>query len=129
MAGSVSGQFYIRPFELKDQNEARQIILLGLEERFDFLDETLNSDVDHIHDHFILPGDEFYVGILHDAMVCTGGLIKETADIGRVVRVSVLKELRRSGFATLMMEKLELAAQKKCYKKLVLETNKSWDWW
>lgn len=119
--------FDIRPFERKDQKDARRIILQGLEERFGFLDETLNPDIDQIYEQYILNGDEFFVGFLEECMVCTGALIKEADGIGRIVRVSVLKENRRSGLATLIMKKLEEAAEDKGYEKLVLETNEDWD--
>ena len=124
---NITEPLQLRFFRIEDQIEARQTILKGLEERFGFLNETLNPDVDDIYNHFIAKGDLFIVGFFNGTMVCTGALITETVEVGRIVRVSVREEHRRRGFAGAVMECLESIAKEKGFKQLVLETNKDWD--
>ncbi|MGV3489453.1 MAG: GNAT family N-acetyltransferase [Tuberibacillus sp.] len=120
------GKFVLRPFQTEHQTEARRIILSGLEERFGFLDETLNPDVDDIYNQYISNGDDFIVGLIDEEMVCTGALIKEAANTGRIVRVSVKRAYRRHGLAVAVMNNLEELARGKGYRRRVLETNETW---
>lgn len=108
------------------QEEAKEIILNGLAERFGFLDDTLNPDLNDIQHYYIDKGDIFIVGLYHSTAVCTGALTKEDHATGRIERMSVLKAYRQQGLASIMLLELEKRAKELGYVKLVLETNKSW---
>lgn len=108
------------------ESQAKKLIVNGLSEYFDYYDESKNPDLNNIVDNYIKQGDIFLVGIYNENVICTGGLIKENNNTGRIVRMSVKNEFRRKGIATKMLKKLELKAIKKEYKKIVLETTKDW---
>ncbi|WP_051412146.1 GNAT family N-acetyltransferase [Halonatronum saccharophilum] len=76
--------------------------------------------------NYIEKSETFLIGLYEDDLICTGGLIKEDKYTGRIVRMSVKKEYRRKGLATLLLKNLEGIAKKKGYNKIVLETTKEW---
>jgi GNAT superfamily N-acetyltransferase len=108
------------------QDCAKEIILEGLEERFGFLDRSLNSDLNDIQENYINKGYVFLLGIYDSKPVCTGALIKEDKEIGRIVRMSVLKDYRRKGLAQVIISELENKAVELGFTRIVLETNKEW---
>jgi ribosomal protein S18 acetylase RimI-like enzyme len=105
---------------------AKDLILEGLAERFGFIDYSLNPDLNNIVESYINKGNVFLTGTIQGDIRCTGALINEETTVGRIVRMSVLKEYRRTGFARKMLEKLEGIARDKGYTRLVLETNVEW---
>lgn len=66
------------------------------------------------------------VGYNQGNLICTGALIKENRQTGRITRMSVAKEYRGKGFAKTMLAKLEDKAKQAGYSKLVVETNLDW---
>lgn len=108
------------------EEAARQLILDGLEERFGFLDSSLNPDLAAIIRSYSEDGGVFLVGIYNHAVVCTGALTREQAAVGRIQRMSVKKSCRRAGLAKLMIQALEERARRQGYKEIVLETNNEW---
>lgn len=116
----------IKIVEMKDTEDAKNIILEGLKERFGFLDHSYNPDLNDILKNYIDNGDTFLVGFMNQTVVCTGALTKETEDIGRIQRMSVKEEFRGKGFARQMLQFLESIAKENGFKKLLLETNKEW---
>jgi GNAT superfamily N-acetyltransferase len=108
------------------QEQAKKIILEGLAERFGFLDTTLNTDLNNIMLNYVEVGHVFLVGIFGLDVVCTGALLYENNEIGRIARMSVVKELRRQGFAQTLINELEKKALSSGIQKLVLETNRTW---
>ncbi|WP_211654084.1 GNAT family N-acetyltransferase [Planococcus alpniumensis] len=110
------------PFE----NEARTVVLKGLEERFGFIDPSYNPDLKDILSSYSLEKTMFFVCVFDNAVISTGAVSYEGPGVGRVERMSVLKKYRRGGIAKVMLQHLESWAQQQGYEKVVLETNKSW---
>ena len=124
--------------EDEKQKTARGIVLLGLQEHFgDALDPTLNPDLDHMNDHFLL----FLVGHNPDddkQIICTGALSldcqTEDRTCFRIERVSVLKEFRRRGYASAIVKHLIHLAQSlkeeesfcKNIDRILVETDTPW---
>ncbi|GMX65044.1 hypothetical protein Elgi_43140 [Paenibacillus elgii] len=108
------------------QEQARRIVHAGLEERFGELDPSYNKDLDDIMSWYAGQGHLFLTGALEGKMVCTGALIQEGGDVGRIARMSVWKPYRRRGIARRMLQELERRARQKGYAKLVLETTAAW---
>src|SRR5690349_8639040 len=76
----------IRPFQARDQQAARQLILDGLGGHFGFIDESRNPDLDDIMAHYVEPGNSFVVAQIDGSLVGTGALIAEGQYTGRLVR-------------------------------------------
>lgn len=124
------------PYDLKDmrihqitelfEEEARVVVLKGLEERFGFIDPKFNPDLKNIVESYSGRGAVFLVGIYKGKVICTGAVTMEASNIGRVERMSVLKEYRRTGIAKQMIQSLETWAKENKYQQLVLETNNDW---
>ncbi|HLV99022.1 MAG TPA: GNAT family N-acetyltransferase [Ktedonobacterales bacterium] len=117
----------IRPFVASDQHAARRLILLGLGEHFGFIDETCNPDIDDIFAHYLASGQTFLVAKMDGLLVGTGALLREDAQTGRIVRMSVARDLRRKGIAQALMARLMDAARERGFTRLVLETTVGWD--
>jgi GNAT superfamily N-acetyltransferase len=116
----------IRPFITADQEAARRLILNGLGEHFGFVDETRNPDIDDITAHYIAEGQAFIIAEIDGTLVGTGALIGEDERTGRIVRMSVAREMRRKGIAQALMARLIELARERGYSRLVLETNLGW---
>ncbi|WP_019416152.1 GNAT family N-acetyltransferase [Paenisporosarcina sp. TG20] len=108
------------------EEEARKLILKGLEERFGFIDPAYNPDLINIIKSYSQKGQVFLIGVYDNRVVCTGAVSCEEAGVGRIERMSVKKECRRLGLAKLMIQCLELSAKQEGYHKVVLETNNNW---
>ncbi|AIY05671.1 putative N-acetyltransferase [Planococcus sp. PAMC 21323] len=106
--------------------EARKLILKGLEERFGFIDATCNPDLESILHSYSQEKTIFLIGVYRGEVNCTGAITYETAEVGRVERVSVVRKYRRTGLAKKMMDSLETWAKRQDYRQLVLETNNDW---
>lgn len=117
----------IRPFRPADQAEARGLVLAGLGEHFGFIDETLNGDLDDIDATYIRRGDEFFVAEVDGRIAGTAGLIFESADVARIVRMSVDSELRRSGIASALVAACKEAAQRRGATDLHVFTEPHWE--
>lgn len=116
----------IQTINIELQDQAKQLVLEGLSERFGFLDESLNPDLDNIINNYIDQGSVFLVGLHQSIVVCTGAFVREDEDTARLVRMSVAKHYRRKGYAKAMMRELERQAIINNYKRIVLETNNTW---
>jgi GNAT superfamily N-acetyltransferase len=103
------------------------LILLGLGEHFGFIDETCNPDIDDIPAYYLASGQTFLVAEIDGMLVGTGALIREDTQIGRIVRMSVARDLRRQGIAQALMTHLIDVARERGFARLVLETNIGWD--
>jgi len=116
----------VRPFERGDQEDARSLILAGLGDYFDVLDPTFNPDLDDIWETYIVTGDCFLVVVDGKHLVGTGALIREAADTGRIVRMSVSAEKRRQGIGRLLVGELLAEGTRRGYSRIVVETNDDW---
>lgn len=113
----------LRPFQPSDQPIVKQLILAGLVEHWGVLDPTLNPDLNDIA-HTYAAGD-FIVACINGEIIGTGAIIPENKN-GRVVRMSVKKEKRRLGIATVILNHLIEIAKDKGYEQVVLETTSTW---
>lgn len=119
-------ELMIEPVTEATQSIAKELILEGLAERFGFINYSLNPDLNNIVESYIENEDIFLLGTIQGELKCTGALINEETNVGRIVRMSVKKVCRRQGFARLMLASLEEKARNKGYTRLVLETNMNW---
>lgn len=116
----------IRPFRPADQAETRALVLAGLGEHFGFIDETLNGDLDDIDATYIRRGDEFFVAELDGRIAGTAGLIFESADVARIVRMSVDAKCRRCGIASALVAACKEAARRRGATDLHVYTEPHW---
>ena len=117
----------IRKFKKEDQFAAQNIILNGLKEYWGSIDNTLNPDVYDVEKAFLQERCTFVVAELDGRVIGTGGL-KKTDDPTTVelCRVSVDKSQRRQGIAKAIVIKLFEYASEMGYKKVLVETTKTW---
>ena len=117
----------IRPFTPADQRAVRTLILAGLGERFGFVDETLNPDLDDIAAHYLAQGHAFLVAEQAGEIVATGGLIFESdGGVCQLVRISVRRELRRQGAARAIVAALLALARERGRQRVWVETHEPW---
>ena len=118
---------FIRSFEPRDQNAARQLILTGLGEHFGFIDETYNPDLDDIAANYIEPGHTFAVAEIGTELVGTGALITEREGTGRLVRMSVSRKYRRKGIGRALVAYLLNIARQQGFTRVVVTTEPDWE--
>ena len=118
-------EYQIRPFTPSDQEAAAALILDGLGEHFGFIDETLNTDLDDIWQHYIQTGGFFVVAKRDGEVVGTGALINDGGN-GRLVRMSVSKSSQRQGIGRKLVRHLIQLAREQGYDRLLVETNNDW---
>lgn len=123
---NVQEEIQIQPITKVFEEEARELVLKGFEERFGFIDPAYNPDLKSILNSYSREGAVFLVGIYDTRVICTGAISYEASGVGRVERMSVMKEYRRAGVAKTMIDRLELWAKLEGYQQLVLETNNNW---
>ncbi|MEJ2748799.1 MAG: GNAT family N-acetyltransferase [Anaerolineae bacterium] len=116
----------LRPFTPQDQSATRNLILDGLGSHFGFIDETLNSDLDDIWQHYVVPGNIFVVAEIEGQIVGSGALIKEAKGVGRLVRMSVSANYQRRGIGRKLVQHLIQRAIEQGYQCLLVETNHDW---
>jgi len=114
----------IRPFCPSDQSTARRLILAGLEEHWGKLDPTKNPDLEDISSSYAQ--GVFLTGWLDGELAATGALVPEGGEAGRIVRMSVAKDLRRRGIGRQMLERLIECARQAGYRRVALETTAAW---
>lgn len=116
----------IRLFSSADQIAAKKLIQAGLGDRFGFIDDTLNPDINDISASYLEQGAVFIVAELDRQLVGTGALIQETAVAGRIVRVSVDKKYRGRGLGQFITEYLIENGRMLGYQQILVETNEDW---
>jgi ribosomal protein S18 acetylase RimI-like enzyme len=121
----LQNSLIITDLQHEEQDEARQLILAGLEEHWGWLDSTKNPDLQDIAASY--SGETFVVARSSGRMVGTGALIREAEDVGRIVRMSVSKDARRKGVGRAVLEALCQRAKKRGFQQLVLETTETWE--
>ena len=115
----------IEPFKREDQEEARDLILVGLGEHFGWIDESANPDIDDIETSFT--EGLFLCAWFNDEIVGTGAYIPETGETVRIVRMSTKPSFRRRGIGQHILGQLLDTAKRRGYKKAVLETTETWN--
>jgi GNAT superfamily N-acetyltransferase len=114
----------ITPFSPRNQDETRALILAGLEEHWGFLDPNKNPDLEDISKTYA--GEIFLLARRRGKIVGTGAMIRENRETGRIVRMSVAKEVRRCRIGSKILNALLMAARARGYRRLVLETTTGW---
>lgn len=126
MDNNILNKIKIVSVTKETQNEAKKLILDGLAERFGYLDESLNPDLNDIVENYISKGHFFIIGLYNDKIVCTGALIKEKKEVGKMVRISVHKDFRGRGLGKLIVNELEKIGIKHGYKRINISTEHTW---
>ena len=122
--GQGKAEIHVRSFRAADQEAARNLILAGMEERWGWLDETKNRDLDDIGASYA--NECFLVAIGEGEVQGTGGLIHEKEGVVRIVRMSVARSWRRQGVGGRLLEALLTEARAAGYRRVVLETEPDW---
>jgi ribosomal protein S18 acetylase RimI-like enzyme len=120
------GELLIRPFEARDQEAARLLIINGLGEHFGYIDESLNPDLDDILQSYVLAGDVFLVAYVGEMLVGTGALISLEDGTSEMVRVSTHVEYRRRGIGTAIVTRLLSIARQRGDRRIILTTRQNW---
>jgi ribosomal protein S18 acetylase RimI-like enzyme len=116
----------IREFRLTDQTIVKQLILDGLKEHFGRIDPTLNPDLNDIYKSYVQAGHYFVVGEIGGEIVGTAALVQESTSTGRIVRVTVSPQQRRSGIGRQLVHHLLKKAKTRAFKQVLVETNNDW---
>lgn len=124
MASGAASHLQLRLWQPSDQDAAKALILAGLGERWGRLDPTLNPDLDDIGRSYA--GGVFLVGTCNDQLVATGALLPEAPGVGRIVRMSVRRDLRGQGIGRRVLDALVAHARELGLRRLVLETTSTW---
>ena len=116
----------IRSFCRDDQDVAKQLIYDGLSDNFGkrVYNATLNPDLEDIASAY--HNAHFFVACFKDKLIGTGAFIHETEGVARIVRMSVIRSLRRSGIGIKILNFLIEHAKSLGYKQIVTETTDSW---
>lgn len=109
------------------ETAAKELILNGFQERFGFIDHSLNSDLNYLTETYNGEGTLFLAGLIENELVCTGAMTNEGKGECRLQRMSVKKEFRGQGIASMMVRQLGERAKAAGYRKVVLETNIAWN--
>ena len=117
-----------RDLQPADIPAVRALILAGLEDRFGFLLDGVNPDLDDIYAHYIEQEASFIVLEQDNQIVGCGALIKENDSdtVCRIVRVSVNHELRGQGLGRLISTRLMDIARERGFERIEVETNSDW---
>ena len=114
----------IKPFQPDNQAVAKALILDGLVEHWGFLDEDKNPDLEDIAGAY--EDGTFLVAWVNGEIAGTGAYLPRSETVVEVVRMSVSKNLRRQGIGVQILQELFNHASKGGYKKVVLETTRTW---
>ncbi len=112
------------PFQSKDQQEARNLILTGLGEHWGAVDETLNPDLNDIAASYA--GAVFLVARQGERIVGTGALVPGLNRTAEVRRMSVAADVRRQGLGRRILTLLIEQARALGYRRVILETTSTW---
>lgn len=117
----------IRPFTSDDQGAAKRLVNEGLGERFGFVDESFNPDLDDIAAHYLARRHAFIVAERDGELIGTGGLVvARDGESGQMVRVSVRRDLRGQGVGRALVEHLLGVARAAGLRRVWMETNAGW---
>ena len=114
----------IRKFNILDQDNVKKLILNGLTERWGFLDETKNPDLDNIKVNYA--NGVFLVALMNSKIVGCGALVPINKKCAEIRRMSVAENFRNQGIGKQILNSLISKAQKLGYVKITLETTADW---
>lgn len=115
----------VRPFEPRDQDPARRLIVQGLGAHFGHVDEALNVDLVDIAAAYA--SAVFLVAEHRGRIIGTGALTPEADGTARIQRMSTAPEYRRRGVATAIVRTLVAHARERGHSAVVLNTVADWD--
>ena len=115
----------IKPFESRDQEAVRRLILAGLAEHWGEIDPGLNPDLDDIAASY--EDATFLVAWLDGRIVGSGALVPRSDEAAEIVGMSVVSELRGRGIGQSMLNRLCQEAAEAGFRRLVLETTSTWE--
>ncbi|HEY3290485.1 MAG TPA: GNAT family N-acetyltransferase [Anaerolineae bacterium] len=121
----ASSEFHLRPFSSDDQVAVRSLILEGLGERWGFIDETCNPDLNDISATYIEHGHQVIVAEDKNGIIGTGTLVVN-GTLARMVRVSVRRSKRTSGIGCAIVKSLMQCARERGVHRIEVETNLDW---
>lgn len=124
---TTEGELRIRPFVAADQASVRGLVLAGLGDHWGTIDETMNPDLDDIAHHYVEPGHLVVVAEIDGRLVGTGTLMTETAESGRLVRMSVAADARGRGIGKRLVAHLLAAATARGFSRVWVETTETWE--
>ncbi len=104
---------------------ARRLVLEGLGEHFGVIDQSLNPDLDDIQQSFIAAEHAFFVAEYNGEIVGTVGLLFESGR-ARIVRMSVVKNHRKEGIATQLLERCIKTVKDRGLSEIVAFTEHHW---
>jgi N-acetylglutamate synthase-like GNAT family acetyltransferase len=116
----------IRPFESRDQDVVRRLVLAGLGEHFGWIDETRNPDLDNITANYTERGHVFVVAEINGEIVGAAALVTEDANTGRIVRMSVKQTHRRQGIGCALVMHLLNVAHQQGFMQVCVSTEPDW---
>src|SRR6476469_9443058 len=102
----MSDSLMFRPFQPSDQAAVRGLVLAGLGDHFGTIDETMNPDLDDIAAAYVALGHLVVVVELEGELAGTGTLMQEEPGAGRLVRMSVKRDLRGRGIGKKLVHHL-----------------------
>jgi GNAT superfamily N-acetyltransferase len=105
------------------QNAFKSLVLEGMAEHWGSVDESLNTDLDDIGTYY---GNDCVLVALDDALVVGCGILLLRSAEGEIVRMSVHRDYRRRGIATLLLTELIGIASEYGITRIVVETNAKW---
>ena len=108
-----------------DRDAVRALILDGLEEHWGQLEPGLNADVDDLAGAY--RDGTVLVARVAARIVGVGVVVPVHGDaVGEVKRMSVARDLRRSGIATALLQEMVAIGTRRGWRALVLETTATW---
>lgn len=114
----------ITPFNKEYQSKTRALILQGLGERWGWIDEDINEDLEDIASYY--RDGLFVLAWINNNLVGTGALMPEDKGVVRVVRMSVLESCRCQGIGKKILDYLIGQARSLGCHLVVLETTSTW---
>ena len=105
------------------QDAFRALVLNGMAEHWRAVDESLNTDLDDIANHY---DSDCVLVVLDSATVVGTGILLLQATEGEIVRMSVHRNYRRRGIAREILAELVNVATEYGVKRIVVETNAKW---
>lgn len=123
IVGSL-GALEVRPFRSSDQPMVRRLVLDGLGERWGYVDERLNSDLDDIASTY--GSGLTLTAWIGAVLVGTGSLVPRGEGRAEVLRMSTAAPYRGRGIATRVLRDLLDDASRREVRTVVLETAAAW---
>lgn len=117
-------QIEIVPFTPHHQSEVRALILAGLAERWETMDESLNRDLDDIATSYATGC--VLLAIRGGRLVGTGIVVPRNQRTAEIVRMSVVNAERRGGVGRMIVDALIDVARSWSAQRVICETSSHW---